>query len=56
MKSSAPLNGPLGVLGPIELAEFREYLDAGALGLVVSCLANIWSEREGLSLAKRSVP
>ena len=25
-------------------------------GLLVSCLANIWSEREGLSLAKRRVP
>ena len=24
--------------------------------LLVSCLANIWSEREGLSLAKRRVP
>jgi hypothetical protein len=23
---------------------------------LVSCLANIWSEREGLSLAKRRVP
>jgi L-malate glycosyltransferase len=31
MKSSAQSNGPLGVLGPIELAEFREYLDAGSL-------------------------
>jgi L-malate glycosyltransferase len=25
------MNGPIGVLGPIELAEFREYLDADAL-------------------------
>jgi hypothetical protein len=32
MKTSAPLNGPLRVLGPIELAAFRDYLDAGALG------------------------
>jgi glycosyltransferase involved in cell wall biosynthesis len=31
MKSFPPSNGPLGVLGPIELVEFREYLDAGAL-------------------------
>jgi len=36
------------------IATWVTYLPAS--GRLVSCLANIWSEREGLSLAKRRVP
>lgn len=31
MRSDAPFDAPIGVLGPIELAEFRDYLHSGAL-------------------------
>src|SRR5713226_6901505 len=50
------MRGPAGPNLSALLAPLRRMLSLVAFPPLVSCLANIWSEREGLSLAKRRVP
>jgi hypothetical protein len=46
----------IGTIGLNSFVEICLGIESAPFKLLVSCLANIWSEREGPSLAKRRVP